>query len=457
MSNNIVVVNVSQTQAPLPGTLQQTGALISQGGTNTTPNTLTLCPTLASLTAILATAKTLSTISWLSSVATGATASPHGWNIGDTINATIAGASPTGYNGTYPITVTGTTSFTYPLSVNPGAISTPGTVILADESELLQMGTTYFANTSNPAIYVLELGESEPTDGVTALAAWINTNPGIIYSYLVPREWDGVSSFQAFLGGFNAANSKTYFFVTTTVVNRAFYAGLKASLAEVESPNIAATEFSLSSAFGTTLGYNPTSSSMVTPLSYAYAFGVTAYPSAGNTAIFTELNAANVGWVGTGAEGGISNTILFYGQMGDGNPFNYWYSADWAQLNCEQAIANEIINGSNNPQNPLYYDQPGINRLQNRVVQTLQAAVSNGLALGTVVATTLPAAMFAANYQANLYQGQLVVNAEPFLIYSQENPNDYAIGKYAGLSCVYTPLRGFKQIFFNLNITDLIA
>ena len=39
MTNPIVIVDVSQQIAPTPNNLQGTGALISQGGTNTSPGT----------------------------------------------------------------------------------------------------------------------------------------------------------------------------------------------------------------------------------------------------------------------------------------------------------------------------------------------------------------------------------------------------------------------------------
>ena len=457
MSNAIVVVNVSETNAPTPSILQQSGAFISQGGTTTAANTLTLLPTLATLTGILAGTKAISTITWLSNVATVTLTANHGWTISDVVNITIAGELPAGYNGTFACTITGATTFTYALLSNPGAQSQAGTAILADENELLQMATTYFAGNGVVSPYVLELGEGTAAEGVTALSAWIAANPGVIYSYLVPREWDAVSSYLTFLATWNTPSSQTYFFTTTTVANRAVYAGLKCVLAEVEAPSIGATEFSLASAFATTLSYNPSPTNRVTPLSYAYAYGVTAYPLTGNATVLAELNTANVGYIGTGAEGGISKTILFYGQMSDGNPFNYWYSADWFVINVNLNLSNEVINGSNNPLAPLYYDQNGINRLQNRAVATGNQAITNGLALGNVIATTLPALQFAANYEAGVYAGQLAINAEPFSVYTTENPSAYATGTYGGLACVYTPLRGFKQILFYLNLTNLLS
>jgi hypothetical protein len=219
----------------------------------------------------------------------------------------------------------------------------------------------------------------------------------------------------------------------------------------VEAAGIPSTEFDCASPLGTAAKQAPSSSNKVPPMSYAPAYGVTPYPLPGNQAIFSELAAANVNWIGTGAQGGLpSNNIIFQGQMSDGNPWNFWYSADWMQNNSAIALANEVINGSATSLNPLYYNQPGIDRLQNRVVQVGNLAVSSGLAVGQVIATKLPIEQFQANFNANAYDGQLVINAEPFAVYSAENPNDYASGRYAGLACVYPPLRGFLNIFFNL-------
>ena len=97
------------------------------------------------------------------------------------------------------------------------------------------------------------------------------------------------------------------------------------------------------------------------------------------------------------------------------------------------------------------------NRLQARAVQVANQAVSAGLGNGTVISTRLPQAQFVANYNAGLYQGYIVINAEPFLVNANENPNDYAQGVYRGFTCVFTPLRGFKQVLFQLQITNLIA
>jgi hypothetical protein len=457
MSTDIVVVNVTQQQAPAPNALQKAGAFVSQGGTSTAPGTLTLLSNSQSLQAVAAQPIGITSLAWSAGTVTVTTSSPHGWTNGSVIPIVIAGAVPLGYNGSFSGTVTGVNTVTYPLASNPGTETSPGTINLASVGELQQMNTTFFAQGSGQAVYVLELGESTVDLGVAALVQWMTNNPKVIYSYLIPREWDGNAAFLDMLENYDTTISLTYFFVTTTVANRSLYDGHKCVLAQVESPVVAATEFSLASTFYVTLNYSPNSTNKVTPLSFAFVYGVTAYPIPGNQPIFAELDANNVGWIGTGAEGGISNTIIFYGQLSDGNPFGYWYAADWANLNLNLNLSNEVINGSNNPLAPLYYDQPGINRLQNRAYQTLATAISNGLGTGQLVATQLPAQEFETNFLSNVYEGQIVINAEPFAIYVQENPSDFPIGRYAGLAAIFTPSRGFKQIFFNLNITNIVA
>lgn len=458
----IVTVNASVTQAPVPNTLQQRGALISQGGTTEAANSLTLISTLAQLTAIIAPPKAVTSMTWSGSVVTVTTTTAHGWTNGDVVPIIIAGVTPTGYNGAFTGTITGASTLTYPLVSNPGSSTVQGTVQLGSAAELTQMGTTYFAGNGVRAVNVLELGETTVVEGVAALTAFLASVRGTTdqqYAYLVPREWDNAASFLTLCNNNTSTDRETYFYVTTTVANRAVYSvpAYKCVYAEVEAPSIGATEFSLASAFGTVLKANPSSTNKVPPLSYAPSFGTTAYPQRGNQATFQNLADANVGWIGTGQEGGISGNILFQGNMSDGNSWNFWYSVDWAQINIDQNVANEVINGSAGSLNPLYYDQSGIDRLQNRAVQTAKTGVSSGLGNGQVVATKLPIQQFLANYNAGLYAGQIVINAEPFVAYTSENPSDYGIGKYAGLSAIWIPARGFLNIFFALNATTLIS
>jgi hypothetical protein len=120
--------------------------------------------------------------------------------------------------------------------------------------------------------------------------------------------------------------------------------------------------------------------------------------------------------------------------MGDGNPFNYWYAIDWLVINVSLSLSAAVINGSNTPTNPLYYNQAGINILQ----KTAQATVNSGITYGMILS---PA----------------TVTAVPFTTYIAENPGDYATGTYSGLACTFTPARGFTAITIALTATNIPA
>jgi hypothetical protein len=219
------------------------------------------------------------------------------------------------------------------------------------------------------------------------------------------------------------------------------------------SAGIPSSEFSLAAAFYVMLNYAPSSTNQVPPYAFSYLFGVTPFPTQGNSALLAILKAAFVNVVATGAEGGISNAILKWGTTMDGNSLNFWYGFDWAQINGDEAVANAVINGSNS-QPPLYYNQFGINTLQAVLASTMADGVSYGLILGQVIQTELDPNTFATNVANGVYAGLTVVNAVPFAIYIAQNPSAYQEQTYGGLSVAMTPQLGFQQIIFNLTAVE---
>jgi hypothetical protein len=518
----IVIVNVTQTIAPAPNNLQETGALISQGGTNTQPNTLSLLTQPLDLTPLLVAPAAITSLTWVGAatgtiasgtysgglvtlttsaphtlapgdevivsgatgtgsfaqingtfvcgsgttgstitytIATGltmtitggnfstggpvvnvVTASPHGLATGTQFTVTIAGAVPTAYNGNYTATVTGPSEFAYPLASNPGSETTPGTYVPASAAELFSMVTTYFAQGFAASVYVLELGPTTAVQGIAAFQAYLIANPPsawtsqdpTLYAVVVPRAWDAVSQFIDLIADYESTTSTFYFFVTTTLSTYTSYTDLmKDVIALIEAPSISPTEFTIASIFYVWLGYDPSSVSAVTPFAFSEVAGVTPYPTKGNAALLQTLKNAGINVIGTGAEGGISNTILLWGTTMDGHDATYWYSVDWVQININLDLSNAIINGSNDPQAPLYYDQAGINTLQSVAQATMTRGVQYGLVLPPVNVT-----------------------AQPFNVYVLANPSDYPEGVYKGLAVSYTPQRGFIQIVFNVNVTE---
>lgn len=543
MTNPVVNVNVSVLTAPTPNTLQRKGAAISQGATNTSQGAITRLTQLSDLTAIIKGALALSSITWTTNVATATASAPHG--LTGTFPVTIVGATPAAYNGTFLATVTGASTFTYPLPSNPGGSASPaGTYTLEDVAELTAMITTFFAQGNGPGISVLELGDGDSSSGTTFLATWLAQNPNTFYAFLVPRYWDGRTSYLSFLANYNATTAKVYFYTTTTLQNYLLYAAtLKCCVALIEAydtgvwpanvitalsqtggiasattttahgvlpgqwfqmagnapagwngwflaqvgttgstlvfnvpsslgaesgfgtlvqsqyafPAIPATEFSIAAEFWNVINNKPSGTNKVAPVNLGFVVGVTPFPTQGNNSLISTLLAANINLIGTGAAGGISNTLVLGGHTMDGKPINFWYSVDWVQINAALNLTNYLINGANNPTNPVYYNQAGINGGQTVLATTMNTGVTDGLVLNNVKMTTLSAEDLADALNAGTYAAFSLVNADPFASYVQENPNDYGTGTYDGYSIEYVPLRGFESITINIVVSQFAA
>lgn len=286
--------------------------------------------------------------------------------------------------------------------------------------------------------------------GSTTTAHGVSVGETFTLSGSAPAGWNGT-----FLALPGTTASTLIWALPTNPGSETLLGQLQASV--YANPGIPPTEVSNASDWWVSLNYNPSSTNKVTPFEYSFLYDVTPYPLPGNGALLATLQAANINYVATGYEGGISDAMLVPGNTLDGNPFNYWYSVDWMQINLDLNLANAVINGSNNPINPLYYDQPGINRLQQVAAQTAASAVTFGLATGTVTLTALTGPQLAAALDAGQFDGMIVVNAVPLIPYLTASPGDYKIGKYAGLSVIYTPARGFSQIIVNLNVTNFVV
>lgn len=552
-SNSIVQLNISQTVAPTPPTLQQSGAIVSQGATSLAVGNSYLLTQLSDLASILKGALPLASLSWAGGTVTATSSGTLGFNVGDYIELTISGVTPAAYNGTFSCFVSGATTFTYVVPSNPGAASIMGIYTPEDVAELQASANTFFAQGNQVAVSVLELGPGDADDGVATLTNYLVQYPnsnytsgskGYFYIYLVPRYWDGNAAFLALIAQYQALTARTYFYVTTTLSTYALYTALmKDVVALVESPTTAiypsnlltsaswssgvvtanttsahnvvpgdwfqlqgnvpnayngywlaqagttgntlvfnlsanpginttlgtliaslvsntgvpVAEFSIAAAMWVILNQRPSQTNKVTPYAFSYLFGVTAFPQQGNQSLIAALKAAAINYIGTGAEGGISDACLFWGTTMDTRDFTYWYAVDWMSINGDMDLAAAIIDGSNDPINPLYYDQNGINRLQDKLFGTATKAVAVGLGNGKVVRTTLKTPDLQLALDAGTYAGQIVVNAVPFTDYLAVNPGDYKIGEYDGLSVSFIPNRGFIHIIVNMNVTDFIA
>ena len=449
--SNIVNVLVNVLPATIPNTLQATGVIISQGATTVTPSTATLPNALGTsvvvgnallitqpsdLTSHLSGSQAITGMTWSSSVVTVTISSGHGLPTtgSETIPLTITGVtfSGTNPNGTQNCTVTSTTQFTFPLTTTFGTIGLTSAVFTEyDVTELVNQVATYFAQSSaGVACYVLELGAGDPAQGVTALQTWITNNPLTIYGCLLPDNWAAEPTFLAFLNLYTSPKSCIYFYFNSQSANYTTYIGIKSACNCAMSPNAANTEQLAANLFAIVMNYAPSSTNKVPQAAYTFLYGATKWPVNNQTLLTLETD--NVNYAASGAEGGLSNVILKKGVYGDGSQLNHWYGIDWVNIQGHQALANTIILGSNNTQNPLYYDQKGINALTATGQLILDRAVSFGL-IG----------------------GNPIMQAIPYAQYVAINTTDYANGIYNGLYATVATQQGFITITFNLTISNL--
>lgn len=224
--------------------------------------------------------------------------------------------------------------------------------------------------------------------------------------------------------------------------------------ASTAAPN---TEFTLASVFWVTLHYDPSDTNKVPPLAFSFVYGVTPFPVMGMGPVRTALRNVYVNVISTGAEGGITNAMVIWGRLLDGKAFNYWYTADWVAINADIELSNAIINGSNTPLNPLYYNQNGIDRLEAVLAKIINRGVTFGLILFPATQVGLTGPELSDALSNNVYVGKSVVNAVPFIPYSFDNPTHYGQGIYMGLSASFVPVRGFEQLTVNFVVSSFVV
>jgi hypothetical protein len=462
----------------------------------TNPTTATTMGS-ASFTSLLTPPIAITSAVWAAGVVTVTTTAPvSGVTVGDTPHLVITGFTPTAFNGRFTCTFTAASTFTYPITTNPGSTSVVGIANWASVIELQQMATTYFGQGNAVGPWVLELGyQSSINNKVTALQNWLNQNPLTIYGFLMPREfgsdplalppWSGPPAvppaptpWMNLLQQYQSPERMEYFWITviqaTTLTLGPTYKDVVAmieapaltdptivsvngtpGIPNVNDPN---GEFTLAAMFYNALAYRPSNTNRVAPMAFKYLYGVTEYPQKNNGPLLVGFKQNKINYVTTGAEGGISFTMVYEGVTLDGHDyFNWWYTIDWVQINVNLDLSNAIINGSNNPLAPLYYNQDGINYLETVLYGTMQDAQTFGMVLGTINMTQLDGPDLTAAINGGTFAGQCDVNAVPFLNYTLANPGDYKIGEYDGLSALFIPARGFIHILVNIVATDLVS
>lgn len=424
----IVTLNTIVTEAPEPSQLQQSAAIVSCGGTTLTAGTYLYCGQLSNATSIVSAALTITSLAWATGTVT-ATVATMALSVGQTFLTTIAGCTPAGYNGTFIATVASATTFTYSVTIDPGTATVEGTYTPPYAALVMQGATTFFAQGSAVGVYVLELGAEETTaTAITALTTWLTDNPGVFYALLVDSSWDG-TNLATLAGDYTNPNSMLYFFIDGASDNLADYRTTKSMQVVVPAPAAPASEITAAAALYQWVVQVPSAAAPARPMQFRQLYGVTAWPSYGQSSAIDTILTAYGNIVYAGTEGGLpNNNYLFRGTTMDGQQAMFWYAVDWFQIQVKLALANAILNAANeNP--PIVYNQQGINALETVVQNVADSSISFGLMLSTVLSAT------------------------SFAAYVTANPSNYAAGIYGGFAATVTPQLGFGDITFQLDAT----
>ena len=455
--NHIVQLNVTAEYAPEPSALQSRGMIVSENSTNIAIGSAVYLGDPNSLSNYLKPSKSISTLTWAAGVVTVALAANHGLVEGSLTPLIVSGAFPDAYNGTYVATAGADNVLTYSLANDPGIASIPGSARYSYDAWLIAADATWWAQPGQVTGYFLfEAGTTATADMFTALDTWLTANPKQIYNIcFLPGVSSDAADAYNFFSSYNQLSSLLSFYLPvdeTTAITWASYNTLRNVFVQVQALTATTASQVASIAYAAYItNIRPTPTNKLPPSSYAYLNNVDALPL--NQTLMSQYIDGNINFASLGAEGGISNIILIYGNTLNGFPENVKYSIDWQQVEMDLSISNAVINGSNNQINPLYYNQDGINRLQAVAANVAARAISTGLALGRVITTQLPPDEFTANLSRGDYRGNYVINAVPFASYVALNPSDYARGLYGGFQASFVPQFGFRRIVFNILAT----
>jgi hypothetical protein len=474
--NSIVTVQVNTILAPSAPDLQQRGAILSFGGTNTPVGTESFLTQFLDLAPILSTPMSITSAVWAAGTVTVTTVNPlpaSTGGVGTVISVLMAGFVPTGYNGLYDCTVTGVDTFTYPLIIDPGIAITVGTAQLGAAANLNAQVSTFFRQGTNAGVYVLELGfHTSFGNELLTFENYLSVNTLAYYGYLLPYNWGSATNIPDLITlfeQFENPEAMVYFWLTLN----ANAAGMipktcKCCIQLMEAPSVLAVrqaalpgeyaEFTMAGMFYWGIQFKATAVTRVAPMCFKYIYGVTPYPLQNNGPTLVGFKENAINYIQTGAEGGINYTNIYQGVTADGfDYFNWWWTIDWVQINANVALANAIINGANNPLAPLYYDQYGINLLEAVLAGVMTSGVQLGMVNGTVVQTGYDPITLSQQIQSGAFAGRCNVNAVPFIAYAAINPDDYGAGEYDGLSTLFIPARGFVHILVVVTATNIVT
>lgn len=366
------------------------------------------------------------------------TLSAHSFQPGITTSVNVSGAVPKAFNTFFSCKIINSTTMYFLVQNRSlGSATTLGKVTDYGTTQLYAQVNTWFKQndargTNNPC-FVLEAGNGTVASGLINLGSFIANNPGVIYGYVLPYEVVS-NQLAGFANQYASQYDLTYFFTTDRATDSNLY-GIKSIINTYTPSNLGIEktgEFQAAAVAFNAANFEPTARKN-SPLQFSTVYGVTPHP--GKESDKKAIVDRNSTIIDTGIEGGINATIVYGGHTMDSTPtdsrdFSWWRAVNYAQIELDKNVANEVILGSDTDSvNPLYFNQRGIDRLQARAQSVVKSMADTGV----------------------IFE-ETTVNAIDFDTYTTQNPTHFAQGIYNGLSVTITPSRFLASITITLNV-----
>lgn len=138
-----------------------------------------------------------------------------------------------------------------------------------------------------------------------------------------------------------------------------------------------------------------------------------------------------------------NNTIIMNGRCMDSRAIDYWYQWDLTSLEVERSLVQLILNGVNNPNYAIRYNQNGIDTISASIIATLNKMIEYGCVTE-----------FGASY--NSATNELLnigyIYAVDYYSYIANQPDDYQNEVYKGISFYLRIGRYIRQVVLNITL-----
>lgn len=290
--------------------------------------------------------------------------------------------------------------------------------------------------------YLQEEGISNPdfSGEIEGILKWINEGNTKNYIYVLPKALYSYPQTAVMCGRFNDASSAQYFIIE---VNKELthwnnYKGLK-SVIGIYS-NGESDDYNLAGAFAGRFSssiFDISANQKASPINYKAINGFN-YTDLGIKEQ-NDLTQAGITFCG----GMVGNTVLMNGRCADLRSFDYWYQWDLTSYNVTLGITSLLLNGVNNPNYVIQYNQNGIDT----IAATITSELNKMIAQGNLTE-------FGASY--NPATNELINIGYLYTIdyysYISAYPDDYQNEVYGGISFYARVGKYIRQVIVNVTL-----